>query len=187
MPRIHAVLLAVLLLSAVALGGCGTIYESAMDPRDIGTQTDDAQIDLAVNKALLDDENVKVMDIDPYVFYGRVYLVGEYETDAQRARAIELAKGVEGVRSVKAHLLPKKEVAGCGLSDRVAMKARIRKDLIAAEDLHSTNVEVAVVQCNVVLLGIMDTSSEIDKAIDIARKVQNVRSVTSYLSSTLGK
>ncbi len=187
MSRIHAALLACLLVSAFALNGCGTIYESAMDPRSLGTQTDDATIDLAVNKAFLDDDDVKVMDIDPYVFYGRVYLVGEYETDAQKARAIELAKDVEGVRSVRPHLLPKQDVEGCGFSDRVAMKARIRKDLIAADDLHSTNVEVAVVQCHVVLLGVTDKASDIDRAIDIVRNVQNVRSVTSYLSSTLGQ
>ena len=50
-------------------------------------------------------------------------------------------------------------------------------------DIHSMNIDVNVVQCHVILLGIVGTGSEADKAVALARSVEGVRDVMSFLKS----
>ena len=53
--------------------------------------------------------------------------------------------------------------------------------LIKDKEIWATNINVEAVQCHIVLLGIVGSQKEINRAVDHARKVENVRSVKSYL------
>jgi len=163
--------------------GCGTVYKVAMDERNIRTQAKDEKITMAIRKRIVNDNQVKFLDISTYVYDGHVYLVGEYETSAQKTRAIKLAKEVEGVKSVKGHFLPKKKGDLCGTTDNLELIARVKAKLIKDKDIWSTNIEVKSVQCNIVLLGLVGSRNQIRKAITHAKKVDGVRSVKSYLKS----
>lgn len=172
-----------LLLAVLALpaAGCGTIYKSARDQRDLGVQAADKKIEAVIFKRLAEDDTVKALDVSTYCFEGAVFLVGEYETSAQKSRAEAVARGVEGVRTVTSWMLPKKELPDCGATDNLELALTVRKDLIAAEDMNSSNVEIQAVQCRIVLLGLVATSADADRAVAIARAVQGVRSVKSFL------
>lgn len=161
--------------------GCGTIYKAAMDERSLGQQTADASISAAIMKAYLDDDDVSVLGIEPYTFSGDVYLVGEYENPTQKSKAVSIARSVEGVKNVITYLLPKKEDPACETSDNLGILASVKKDLIGDGDIWSTNVEVKVVQCRVVLLGLVGSQDQINKSIAHAKAVEGVRSVKSYL------
>lgn len=165
----------------VSLSGCGTVYKAAMDERSISQQTADASISASIMKQYLDDDDVSVMGIEPYTFNGRVYLVGEYENSTQRSKAIAIAKGVEGVTGVTTYLLAEKDDPNCGTTENLGILANVKKALIGDSDIWSTNVEVKVVQCQVVLLGLVGTSAEVTKSIAHAKAVEGVRSVKSYL------
>jgi len=60
----------------------------------------------------------------------------------------------------------------------------LKSKLVADMDVWSTNIDVKVVQCHVVLLGIVESKEEITRAVAHARSVAGVRDVTSYLTST---
>jgi len=85
------------------------------------------------------------------------------------------------VREVTTFLLPKKPGDPCGTTDNLEKKALVSKALIADKDIWSTNVNVEVVQCRVVLLGIVGSRAELDKAVAHARAVPGVREVKSFL------
>ncbi len=169
------------ILLVFSFAGCGTIYKAAMDERSVGQQTADAKISGSIMKQYLDDDDVSVMGIEPYTFYGQVYLVGEYENLNQRSKAVSIAKGVEGVTGVTTYLLAKKEDPTCETSDNLGILAEVKKDLIADGDIWSTNVEVKVVQCKVVLLGLVGSQIQLEKSIAHAEAVEGVRGVKSYL------
>ncbi|WP_319760474.1 BON domain-containing protein [Maridesulfovibrio sp.] len=173
----------ILLISimTVMTAGCGTIYKAAMDERSLGQQTADASISASIMKAYLDDDDVSVLGIEPYTFSGNVFLVGEYENSTQRNKAVSIAQNVEGVTDVTTYFLPKKDDPSCGTSDNLGILANVKKDLIGDSDIWSTNVEVKVVQCRVVLLGLVGSSDEVSKSIAHAEAVDGVRSVKSYL------
>lgn len=168
-----------------ATSGCGTIYKAVVDERDVRTIASDTKIKLKIVNAFIDDEKIKALDIFTGVYEGRVYLVGQYESLKQKKLAVEIAKGVENVKSVTTHMLLKKkeEDPDCKTKKNLGIMLTARKNLIQDKDIWSTNVDVKSVQCNIVLVGLVGTKGEIEKVKAHAKRVEGVRSVTSYLRS----
>ncbi|MFC1868193.1 BON domain-containing protein [Thermodesulfobacteriota bacterium] len=164
--------------------GCGTAYKAVVDERNIRTQAQDEKIEMAIRKKIADSDRVKFFDISTYCFYGNVYLVGEYDTSSQKSEAVKLAKKVEGVRSVTEYFLQKKKGDLCGTGDNLGIVAKVKAKLIKDKAIWSTNVKVKGVQCNIVLLGLVGSQNEINKAVLHARSVPGVRKVKSFLKAT---
>jgi hyperosmotically inducible protein len=72
--------------------------------RSVGERIDDASITMAVKAKLLDDPQVKGLDIDVDTREGIVYLTGTVRTDEERSKAMQLARETEHVRDVQANL-----------------------------------------------------------------------------------
>jgi len=72
--------------------------------RTVGETFDDAGITMRVKGRLLDDPLVKGLQIDVDTRDGVVFLTGSVESDAQRDKAIDLARHTEQVQDVQANL-----------------------------------------------------------------------------------
>jgi hyperosmotically inducible protein len=165
------------------VSGCGTIYSAAVDERNVSTIASDTSIKGEIVKQFIDDDKIETLDISVGCYKGHVYLVGEYDTAVQKDRAINIAKGVEGVKSVTPYLLPKKKGDICGTDENLAITGKVKAKLIGDKDIWSTNIDVKSVQCIVVLYGLVGSQSEINKAIAHAKGVDGVRNVKSFLKS----
>ena len=93
--RAAAILVAVLLGSAFA--GCS----STPTQQATGQAIDDGVVTAKVKAALVQDPVTKAHEITVETFKGTVQLSGFVESDEARARAVELAKDVDGVKQVK--------------------------------------------------------------------------------------
>ena len=177
----------ILTLTLLALCGCTSLYQTtygvAVEERSASTIASDKKITLTIQDKLLQDDAIKALDISPFCYDGHVYLVGEYGTEKERATALEIANKVPGVSSVTPYLLRKKEKDTCGTTDNVEIAAKVKAQLVGDKDIRSTNIEVKAVQCHVVLLGIVGSKKEIDKAVAHAKSVTGIRGVTSYLKA----
>lgn len=89
------VLLVVTLLAPVLLAGCG---------KTVGETIDDATITTRVKTSLLNDPDVGGLRIDVDTFKGVVTLSGRVKTKAEEAKAIALARKIDGVADVKSTL-----------------------------------------------------------------------------------
>jgi hyperosmotically inducible periplasmic protein len=79
---------------------------SAPSPdRSLGERIDDAGITMKVKAKLLDDPMVKGLKIDVDTRDGVVYLTGSVSGEAEKQKAIDLARSIEGVRDVQSNLL----------------------------------------------------------------------------------
>jgi hyperosmotically inducible protein len=89
-----ALLLAATLVSVV---GC------ASTPKQEGTGEyfDDSVITTKVKKAILDEPTLKVAEINVETFKGTVQLSGFVSSQGAASKAMEVARGVGGVKSVK--------------------------------------------------------------------------------------
>jgi hyperosmotically inducible periplasmic protein len=78
---------------------------NAPDPsRTIGEHVDDAVITAAVKTRLLDDPQVKGLQIDVDTRAGVVFLTGSVRSQAESDRAVEIARATDHVKDVKANI-----------------------------------------------------------------------------------
>ncbi|MBC8199589.1 MAG: BON domain-containing protein [Desulfobacterales bacterium] len=179
MKNYFAAILCLVLL--VMSSGCTTFYSAAVDERNVRTVAGDTKIKATILQKFIEDDVVKTFDIDIACYYGHVYLIGEYDAEKQKNRAIKIARKVERVEGITTYLLKKKDGDPCGATDNLAIKAKIKAKLIKDGDIWSTNVDVTVVQCNVVFVGLVGSDKEIEKIIAHAKSVGGIRSVKSFL------
>ena len=162
--------------------GC-TIYKAAVDERNVGTIVDDTAIKAKIFKRFVDDDVVKALDITITSYKGHVHLVGEYDDSAQKVRAIELAKGVEGVSNVTPYLLAKDKDGECGTTRNLELTTKVKTKLVGDKEIWSTNVNVKTIQCIVVLWGTVGSHDEVMRSINHAKSVEGVKNVRSFLKS----
>ena len=91
---LSAAFLTVTLLSVV---GCA----STSTHEGTGEYVDDSVITTKVKAAILDEPTLKVAEINVETFKGVVQLSGFVSSHAAESKAVELARGVRGVKSVK--------------------------------------------------------------------------------------
>ena len=89
------------MISARRASGSGDAPEP---DRTVGETIDDAGISISVKNTLLDDPLVKGLQIDVDTRDGVVYLTGSVGSDAEREKAIQLARDTKGMRDVQSNL-----------------------------------------------------------------------------------
>jgi osmotically-inducible protein OsmY len=90
-----------MLLAALMAGTVVVGCSSTPTQQSAGSAVDDGVVTAKVKAALVADPVTKAHQINVETFKGTVQLSGFVETDEARARALQLARDVEGVRKVK--------------------------------------------------------------------------------------
>jgi len=168
-------------LAVSSLSGCGTIYKASVDERDVGTFVDDGRIESSVRARIINDSIVKLRDISVNSYLGTVYLVGEFDADQQKMRAVRLAREVDGVRRVTVVPFQKRDDPTCGTTDDLALYAKIKARLVEDQDIWSTQVDIKMVQCNAVVLGLVKSQRDANQIIAHVNAVEGVRTVQNYI------
>jgi len=173
MQSIHKVLVATAIAAAFMLG---TTAEAQ-------TQRPDGWVTLKTKLALMTTDNVDAWDLNVDTRDGAVTLHGKVESDAAKARAEQVARGIEGVKAVKnlLQVVPENTRDAVEDSDEV-IKDNVEKALDADDTLG--DVTVASVNRGVVLLGgDVETLQAHVKAVETVSKVRGVRRVSSNITT----
>lgn len=171
------------LFLAFLLSGCGTIYQAAVDERSVGIIVQDTKIKTKILKSFADDEQVKVLDFSVSCYQGHAYLIGEYETTAQKDRATRIARNTEGVKDVTTYFLQKQKNPPCTTKENLGITAKVKAKLIGDKGIWSTNIDVKTMQCIVVLWGLVGSQDETSKAVAHAKSVEGVKLVKTFLKT----
>jgi|SRR5215218_5113727 len=94
----------VALMVAVSLGGCANMGGSG-PTRSVGQAVDDATIGTKLKAALAADPELSALKINVDTTQGAVRLRGEVKSLALRRKAEDLARKIEGVKSVENQLI----------------------------------------------------------------------------------
>jgi hyperosmotically inducible protein len=94
-PKVRAWRIVLLVMLPLLLSACG---------RSVGETIDDATITARVKTALLNDPQVAGLKIDVDTTLGVVTMSGIVRTRGEEQRAIQLARGISGVKDVKSTL-----------------------------------------------------------------------------------
>ena len=173
MQRLALLLLLFMLagLNGCAYGGYG-LYD---DQRLVDTISDDKGMATKIKTALMNESFTGGWSVAVYSFYRHVFLVGEVPADMQ-GKALTIARRYNPL-SVTPHWF----TPGKSDTNNIVLATRLRKDLIGTKGLSSSRIDTEVNAGRVVLLGVVQDDAEKQLAIQAARSVPGVSSVTSYL------
>lgn len=155
-------------------------------PSQALAQRPDTWVTMKTKIALMTADDISATDLNVDTVSGAVTLHGKVETEAQKASAERVAKGIEGVKSVQ-NLL--QVVPATARKTTEATDADIEKRVEAAfkanRVVDESGIEVSSVNKGVVLLsGTADTVDAHLAAIEAARAVAGVRRVATQVEVT---
>lgn len=177
---------ALLGLLPLLIVGCNKSPESgsaAVPATTVGTQIDDTVVTAGVKSALLTDPDIKSFDLKVETRKGEVQLSGFAQNQAQIDRAVALARDVKGVKSVLNNLSLKAASAslGAGVDDAV-ITTRVKAALLNDPAVKSVDISVATSKGQVQLSGFVNDQKQIERALEVARTVENVAGVSNEMA-----
>lgn len=170
---------AVMLVASLAMVACA----STRTTKSAGEQVDDSVTTGRVKAALIADPTTKAHQIDVETFKGTVQLNGFVDTAASKSRATEVAKNTKGVTAVRNNLTVRTDGGPSG-SERVddaAITAKVKAALAGDPRTKAHQVNVETREGAVQLSGFVDNSEAKSTAGELARAVENVKSVDNEL------
>ena len=166
-----------------AAGGGG--YAAAQE-RGVGGAVGDLALQSDVQKAFVDAGPGLQEGITTTVYQGRVLLTGRVTTPDMKARAVQVAGRVAGVKT----LYDEVEVAPPGSTWDGAkdawITARLRSEMMLDPDVRSGNFTIDTSNGSVYLIGSARTQAELELASRIARYIPGVKRVVSYVELRSG-
>ena len=183
----------------VAAGAIGVMAACAQSDPGITT---------AVKTKLAADDTVKAYRIDVDTKEGVVTLLGAVDTPAAKTRAVELARGTDGVRSVVDQLTVSAGVTPTtGLDDAAqqraaeaargagaaadsaseatedaALTAKVKTKFLADTAIAGLRIDVDTKSNVVTLTGVVPSAAEKTRAVQVARGTDGVKSVVDNLT-----
>jgi len=168
----------VLIVLSLAMVACA----STRTQKSAGEQVDDSVTTGRVKAALIADPVTKAHQIDVETFKGTVQLNGFVDTSASKERASEVARSTKGVTAVRNNLAVKAtERSGEQTVDDSAITVKVKTALAGDPRTKAHQVNVETREGVVQLSGFVDSSEAKSTAEELARAVDNVKSVDNEL------
>lgn len=184
--------LAVLLISAMALGGCTSVVDSVTDEplssdatsTSIGTSLNDMKMDtyIGVNIKKADPELDK-SHVNVHVVNGVVLLTGEVPSKELKVLAGDVAREFKGARQVYNELQVRGKSSVVSRTNDSVITAKLRTKFVFLKDIKSTKIEIVTEDSVVYLMGLIDRASA-QEATDIARGTTGIRKVVQVFEYT---
>ena len=187
--RLHQVVLALLLLTIVPLGGCGSLFvgaaatggAAAVQERSIGNVVDDLTIRAELNQIFFEDNFDLLQSISFNVIEGRVLLKGSVKTQENRVHALELAWQASGVREVINEIQVTDQGGIVNYARDTWISTQLKAEILFDRDILSINYNVETINGVIYLVGIAQDQGELDIVVDHARRIENVKQVVSHV------
>lgn len=171
---------------AFGLGGCTKAVETtgnALPTTSVGTEIDDSVLTTKVRSGLLSDSDVKSFDIKAETRKGEVQLSGFVDSQAQIDRALAVVRAIDGVISVDNKIAIKGSATTVGNKvDDGIVTTRVRAALLGDERVKSSDIGVLTRKGEVQLSGFVDSQSQMDRAVLVARGIEGVLLVSNEMS-----
>jgi len=183
--------LAIVLVTGLFIAGCGksgekTAPSAAPQPEaktTVGTEIDDSAVTTKVKSALMADADVKSFDIKVETSKGVVQLSGFVDNQGQIDRAVTVAKGVDGVKSVENNMNVKttETTVGEKIDDSI-ITTKVKAALMTNLGMQGAEIGVVTQDGQVQLSGFVGSQAQIDSATGVAKGVEGVKNVINEVA-----
>nr|WP_315479486.1 BON domain-containing protein [uncultured Rhodoferax sp.] len=185
--RIGTLVVSTALASATlfTLVGCDNGLQAIAAPvagTSVGTEIDDTVITSSVKSALLADADIRSFDFKVETRKGEVLLSGFVDNQAQLDRATATAQTVSGVQKVQNNVSLRATPTTVGNKiDASLITGKVKAALLADTRIKSFDIAVVTRKDEVQLSGFVNNQDQIDRAMEVARSVEGVRTVTNEM------
>ncbi|MGH1398058.1 MAG: BON domain-containing protein [Alphaproteobacteria bacterium] len=183
--------LSLLGVSLLALNGCtavglatglgASVGVAAAQEGGLSRAASDLRIQAQINDLWFKHDTAMFTKLDMTIRNGRVLLTGVVQDPEHRVEAVRLAWQPEGVSQVINEI----QVAESGGIKQYALdtwiSGRLRAALTFDKDVQSINYTIDTVNGIVYLMGVAQSQLELNRVTEIARSIDNVTQVVSYV------
>ena len=181
-----------LLLTACVLAACdpvtvtvagagGAVGMGAAEERGFEGAVDDTKIRAAINGQWIDHDLALFREVTLTVTEGRVMLTGSVAKQDTRIEAVRLTWQVAGVRQVIDEIQVTDESGFVSAVQDSWIANKLRTQLMFDGKVKNINYTVDVVNGVVYLMGIAQSQDEMDRVIDKARNLSDVKKVVNHI------
>ena len=182
-------IVAFVLIVSLPVGGCSSFFiltapsvgVAAVQERSIGDAVDDFTIRAELNQLFFEDNVDLLQSVSFNVIEGRVLLKGSVKKQESRIRAIELAWQASGVREVINEIQVTDQGGIVNYARDTWISTQLTAEILFDKDIFAVNYNVETINGIIYLAGIAQDQAELDKVIDHARRIKNVKKVVSHV------
>jgi osmotically-inducible protein OsmY len=165
-----------LLVGAAASGGVAVAQEGG-----ISRAYSDSVIQAQINDLWFRSNVDSFLKLDLTVNQGRVLVTGVVQNPEERVEAVRLAWQPDGVKQVINEIQVANSAGFIGFARDAWITTRLRTALTIDRDVQSINYSIDTVQGVVYLIGAAQSQSELNRVIEQARTIPDVKRVVSYV------
>ncbi len=166
----------------VALTGVGTVGTTIAQERTTGDAIDDATIATQIQgKYLSKDVNNLFHAIDVDVTEGRVLLTGNVKEQKHKIEAEKIAWESKNVKEVINEINITDRTSYTNYASDTAITSEVVSKIILTKGIRSLNYSVDTLDSVVYIFGIAQDDKELNRVINIARKIKGVDRVVSHV------
>lgn len=172
-----------LLLIALVIGGCGPLIvgDSNVQERSVHTAVDDLSTRAELNKIFFEDNIDLLSNVSFSVIESRVLLKGAVEKHEHRIRALELAWQAAGVKEVINEIQVSNQDNIVDYVRDTWISAQLKTEILFDKNISSINYNIETINGVIYIVGIATNQSELDRVVDHARRIENVKKVVNHV------
>lgn len=176
--------LGLVLLSSIGYGeimGVANADTQISNERSAGEIVDDATIKSLIKTKLA--ENGLFTNVGVKVIEGRVLLTGKVKSPLDKLEAIKIAWVQSGVKEVNSEIVVTNNTSSSAaqISKDSWITSEVKSKLLVTPNIKSVNYSFETIDGVVYILGIAQSQDELNKVIEIARKIGGVNKVINYV------
>lgn len=185
------ILLLSLTVSALALNACAPLGIATGAAAGVGSAASkegglsgavtDASIKGKINELWFQYNIDMFSKLSTTVNQGRVLLTGVVQNPQDRVEAVRLVWQVEGVKQVINEIRVADSDGLPGFVKDTWVTTRLRTAITFEKNIQSLNYSIDTVQGVVYLMGVAMSQTELNRVIELARTIPNVKQVVSYV------
>ena len=165
----------------VATGVGATAGVAAAQEGGISRAASDAVIQTKINDLWFRHDVEMFTKLDMTINNGRVLLTGVVQNPEHRVEAVRLAWQPEGVKQVINEITVADSDGITGYARDAWITSRLRTALIFDKNVLSVNYSIDTVKRVVYLMGYAQDQAELNRVMEIARTMRDVKQVVSYV------
>ncbi len=167
--------------TGIATGAGVAIGTAAVQEGGVSRALSDARIQTEINNLWFRADVNMFAKLDLTINQGRVLITGVVQDPAHRVEAVRLAWQPSGVIQVINEVKVADSEGVIGFAKDAWISTRLRSALVLDRDVESINYSIDTVQGSVYLMGFAQNQIELNHVIGVARTIENVKQVVSYV------